>query len=186
MNSDTLNRRTVLTGAIAAAALIPMRKVIAQTASGGGDWFDMIKAQHVAILAQVAAIIANDGNGNSLTEPGVAQLAYLLTAHNTAEENVVYPMMASIGMWVPADVLYLEQSHGKIMNFTVDTDVDNGVFGATFIAHLQALQAGLVEHATVHEEGDYFPKLHAALSAQQNAQLTAAYQVNYNAVTATF
>jgi hypothetical protein len=111
-----IHRRQAVIGAAAALSLLPLREAVAQTAARGGDWLAMVKAHHALVAKTFDAMLAS---GNTLFERRRRMqrtLAYQLTAHSVAEENVIYPALATAGLISESDKLYLDQAHTKVMN----------------------------------------------------------------------
>lgn len=186
MTSTPLSRRnTLLAGAAAAAALLPLREAVAQTAAAGGDWFAMVKAHHALIARTFDEVLASDGKPAAARDRLLKKLAYQLTAHSVAEENVLYPALALNGMTTESDKLYLDQAHAKVMNADLDmTAMMKGKpqGGGAWLDKAKALQAAVLKHAKEDEEADLYPKLQQKLDAGMNAMLTAEYRRQFGSV----
>ncbi len=181
MQTTDTNRRSLLVGAAASAALLPFRNAIAQTEAAGGDWMAMIKAHHALIAKSFDDILAKPGKPSMAA---LKKLAYQLTAHSVAEENVIYPALAMNGMTSESDKLYLDQAHAKVGNAEIDMDAMTGADPATLIDKIKTLQTAVLKHAKEDEEADIFPKLQQKLNPKQNAMLTAEYKKQYASVKA--
>ena len=158
-----------------------MTEAVAQTAAAGGDWFAMVKRHH-AMIADTLNELTTTTLSMGQRKVALNKLAYQLTAHGTAEENVLYPALALHGMMDGADKLYMEQAHAKVKNAEIDMDVMSGADAAQWLNKAGALQKAILEHAKQHEEGDLFPKLQQKLDADQNRMLTAGYAKMFDAV----
>ena len=179
MQPNQADRRAILVGAAATAALLPFRQAIAQTEAAGGDWMAMVKAHHLMIAKSFDDILGSSG------EPSMRmlkKLAYQLTAHSVAEENVIYPAIAMHGMTRESDMLYLDQAHAKVGNAEIDMDAMTGADKGAMMDKVKALQAAVLKHAKEDEEANLFPKLQQQLDAKQNAMLTMQYKQQFASV----
>lgn len=181
---DTLShdpvRRHLFIGAAAAAALLPLQQAVAQTAARGGDWLAMVKAQHEMIEKTFGELMDSTDKTFLRRQRLQRTLAFQLTAHSVAEENVLYPALARSGMLTASDKLYLDQAHAKVMNAELElTAVQNS---DTWLQKVGALQAAVLQHAKQDEEATYYPQLQQKLDAATNATLTAAYLREFSSV----
>jgi len=175
-----IHRRQAIVGAAAALSLLPLREAVAQTAARGGDWLAMIKAHHALVSTTLDAMLAS---GNTLFERRRRMqrtLAYQMTAHSVAEENVIYPALAIAGLISESDKLYLDQAHTKVMN--AQLELTNLKDESAWLEKVRALQAAVLKHAKEDEEGTIYPRLHQQMDAQRNAVLTAAYAREFGSV----
>ena len=168
-----LPRRGVfaLAGA-AATAMLPLQHAIAQTASAKGDWFAMIKAQHALVAATLDKIVDSEKQTFLQRERLQDALSYQLTAHSVAEENVLYPMIATRGMVAEADKLYIDQAHAKVMNSQLEMTLKHKKGDPSWMESARALRTAVLTHAKEDEEGNLYPRLQSMLSPQENAELT--------------
>lgn len=173
------NRRDALIS-VALTGLIPMQEAVAQTTARGGDWLAMVKVHHEVIAATMEKLVALSAR-EMPSEGMLKMLGSQLTAHSVAEENVIYPAMASNGMASEADKLYMDQAHAKVMNAQIEMALKLKE-GKPWHETAKALQAAVLKHAKEDEEGNWYPKLQKKLTAQQNALLTTAYQREFNSV----
>ena len=169
-----LSRRTLGAAAMAGTALTAMREAVAQTDAGGGDWMAMVQAHHLMIDATFKDLLATRDNQGAQRRALHLRLAYILTAHSVAEENVLYPALAMHGLKPGSDKLYHDQSQAKVLNAELDMAADKG--NAAWLEKVRTLQAAITQHAKQDEEGDLYPKLRQAADAAENAKLTAAYR----------
>lgn len=187
MSIKYLDRRAVITGAVAAAAAAsPWHNVSAAplppidlTGLTSGTWLEQVKAQHEAIAATLAELIAEGAHPSAARTAALKQLSYLLTAHGVAEENLLYPRLAFLGLTVASGDLYLEQQFQKIWNSEIDSKSKQGESGAQFLDRVKRLQAAILEHAKEHEEGDYYPKLESKMDAATNASVSAEFRAQF-------
>ena len=161
-------------GGIAAAAAAPamaapamgMPSVGALTA---GDWMAQVKAQHMAIDRQFAALKATRDGDTAGRTAGLKMLATLLTGHSIAEEVALYPGVAMKGDTAGSDQLYIEQQHAKVMVAELDNMPKTG---PEFLARLTTLETALKAHVA-EEEGQRYPALMRAATPAENAKMTA-------------
>jgi hypothetical protein len=102
------------------------------------------------------------------------RLAYLLTAHSVAEENVIYPALAMHGLQSDSDRLYLDQAHAKVMNAMLDMADDR--LGDAWLQRAAELRSAVLTHAKEDEEVDLYPRLVAAIDLTTASKLGAAYR----------
>ena len=180
MLSSRLSRRTLVVGSTAVAALFSTRYASAQVGvSTSTDWFAMVQAQHVMIAKTFDALLAS----KSAPRTGVLKaLAYQLTAHSTAEENVLYPALVRNGLATEADKLYLDQAHAKVLNAELDMNALLGESGDGWMDTARTLQAAVLKHAKEDEEATLFPQLRSKLTASQNSILSSEFKLQFASV----
>ena len=170
--------RSLMAGA--AAALLPMRDVVAHTAAAKGDGMAMAKGHHALIAKTFDELLATDGKP-AARPAGMRKLAHQLTAHSVAEENVLYAAMAMNGMVSEADKLYLDQAHAKVMNHQLEMMAKmNDAKG--WLDTAKTMPAAVLKHAEEGEEANLCPKLKQAMDASKNAMLTAACRREFSHV----
>jgi hemerythrin superfamily protein len=177
---DTIfSRRTLSMGAVGLAAMAAMRASVVEAQEAGGTWFDMVKRHHAMIAATLDKILAtSDGQSEDRTRLQ-KHLGYLLTAHSVAEENVLYPALAQLGMTAASDRLYIEQAHAKVGNFDLEMSPKGG---PDWLAKVSSLKTAILHHAKDEEEADLFPKLMQAAGPAMNAKLTSDYAKQFDSV----
>ncbi len=174
-----LSRRTLGIGAAGFAAVAAMRASVVQAEAMGGTWFDMVKGHHAMIAATLDKILATSNAQSARRTHLQKHLGYLLTAHSVAEENVLYPALARVGMATASDQLYLEQAHAKVGN----SDLEVSPKGDTaWLEKVSALKTAILHHAKDEEEADLFPQLMKAAGPAMNAMLTADYAKQFDSV----
>jgi hemerythrin superfamily protein len=166
-------------GAASLAALAAMRASIVEAAASGGTWFDMVKAHHALIAATFDKILATSDGQAAERAQLLKHLGYLLTAHSVAEENVLYPALARMGMTQQSDQLYIEQAHAKVGVADLEMSPKGD---SAWLAKVTALKAAVLHHAKDEEEADLFPKLMQSAGRAANAKLTAAYARQFGSV----
>lgn len=178
--SALLNRRTLIASAAASSAWLGLHNAVAQTAARGGNWFDMVKAHHLLVAKTFDRLLDSTDKTYLRRQRLQRTLAYELTAHSVAEENVLYPALARHGLVSESDKLYLDQAHAKVMNAEVElTSVEDE---AAWTDKVRALQAAVLRHAKQDEEVDLYPRLLQKLDTPANQLLTFAYQREFAGV----
>ena len=150
-----------------------------QTEAMKADWLDLIQAHHAMLERAFDELI--DGGADMTQRPVLyKRLAYLLTAHSVAEENVIYPALAMCGLQSESDRLYLDQAHAKVMNAMLDMADDK--LGDGWLERAKELRAAVLAHAKDDEEGDLFPRLLAEIDAATATKLSVGYRREFLAV----
>ena len=150
-----------------------------QTQALKEDWLGLVKAHHQMLERAFDDLI--ESGGDARQRPVLyKRLAYLLTAHSVAEENVIYPALATFGLQSESDRLYLDQAHAKVMNAVLDMADDKG--GDAWLQSARQLRSAVLDHAKQDEEGDLYPRLVAAIDMATAAKLSAAYRREFLAV----
>jgi hemerythrin superfamily protein len=176
MELHTLNRRSVLAGAVLTAALLPLQRAVADTAAAGGDWFAMVKSQHAVINSTLNALIDAEADSDAQRLTLLNELVTLLTAHSVAEENVLYPALATHGLPIGSAELYLEQDAQKVLSSVISLEIMTGANATDWVVKAKELRNIILEHAKDHEENDLYPRLREKLDASANATLTDNFQ----------
>jgi hemerythrin superfamily protein len=154
----------------------PLQETMAMT----GGWLEMVQAHHQMIEQAFDALIESGGSDFSGCVALHKRLAYLLTAHSVAEENVLYPALAMCNLQSESDRLYLDQAHAKVMNAVLD--MSNEKCGAEWLEKVSQLKAAVLQHAKVDEEGDLYPRLAKAIDKDTADKLDMAYRREFVAV----
>jgi len=154
----------------------PLQETMAMT----GGWLEMVQAHHQMIEQAFDVLIESGGNDFSACMALHKRLAYLLTAHSVAEENVLYPALAMCNLQSESDRLYLDQAHAKVMNAVLD--MSNEKCGAAWLDKVSQLKAAVLQHAKVDEEGDLYPRLAKAIDKDTADKLDMAYRREFVAV----
>ena len=165
------SRRALAIGVVGLTTAAAMSRAIAQTTAAGGNWFDMVKAHHAMIAHTFDEIDGSEGDP-ARTMMLFKRQSYLLTAHSVAEENVIYPAIARMGMKADSDHLYIDQAHAKVLNSDIEVMMKDH---QRWREDQATLKAAVLHHAKDDEEANFFPRLMAASTAEQNAMMTAAY-----------
>jgi hemerythrin superfamily protein len=157
-----------------------LRAPLQETKAMTGGWLEMVQAHHLMIEQAFDALIESGGNDFSGCVALHKRLAYLLTAHSVAEENVLYPALAMCNLQSESDRLYLDQAHAKVMNAVLD--MSNEKCGAEWLDKVSQLKAAVLQHAKVDEEGDLYPRLAGAIDKDTADKLDMAYRREFVAV----
>lgn len=181
MTQFPMPRRVVMLG-VATAASLPMRDAIAQPKMPeGADGFGMVQTHHAMVAETLDALTA--ANATRPRTAALNLLGYQLCAPSHAEENTIYPMLATAGIGdSDSDMLYLDQAHAKVMNAQLDTWAALETTGPEFEQTARKLRAAVLKHAKQDEEADLYPLLRAKLSQIQNSLLTSNYMLQFAAV----
>lgn len=149
------------------------------TAALDADWFELVKVHH-AMLEQTFDELLEQGGDASRRALLFKRLAYLLTAHSVAEENVLYPALAMFGLQSESDRLYLDQAHAKVMNAMLDMADDK--LGDDWLGRVTELRDAVLKHAKVDEESDLYPRLMEAADPATTTKLNIGYRREFMAV----
>jgi len=177
--TTTFSRRALGLGVAGLAAAAGLQQAVAQTAAMGGTWLDMVKSHHMMIAQTLDQILAtNDGQVDD-RKALLKKLAYLLTAHATAEENVLYPALARMGLTSASDQLYLEQAHAKVIVSDLEVTMKGN---SEWLSKVAALKTAILHHAKDEEEADLFPKLLRTAGPGANEKMTADYAKEFDLI----
>jgi hemerythrin superfamily protein len=174
-----LSRRNVAVGAVALSAAGALHAAVAETMDAGGSWLDMVKAHHAMIADTFDRILATSDAEIARREELQQRLAYVLTAHAFAEENVLYPALANLGLTAAMDQLYAEQAQAKVINAHLGWSPKGD---PSWLQKVAAMKTAVLHHAKDEEEGDLFPRLQQA-AGPMNAGLTEGYARQFSRVT---
>ncbi len=135
-----------------------------------GDWLSTILDHHMMLEDAFAATKrANDATSRTAA---MKQLGILLTGHAIAEENAIYPAMASGGEKSEAGMAYNEQAMVKMQMAELEK-LDP--MSQDFDDKLEHIR-GAVAHHVYEEEGKWFPELVESASATDQQMIA----TNYN------
>ena len=156
-----------------------LRASALETEAAAGDWFALVKSHHLMIEQAFNALI--DSGADASTRALLhKRMAWLLTAHSVAEENVIYPALAMCKLQSESDRLYLDQAHAKVMNAVLDMADDK--YGDAWLEQARQLRDAVLEHAKVDEEANLYPQLAAAVDERTANLLSLAYRREFLAV----
>ena len=149
-------------------------RVKAQEAAKPGDWLAMILAHHEAI----EAAFAHTKSASTAAAQAAAQqhLDLVITAHANAEESVIYPALAGEDHETQAKTAYAEQATAKI---ELGLLKKLKPLSPEFMEKLESIRAAVAHHM-YEEESNWLLELRNQASAQDQAQLTEDYSVEYD------
>lgn len=165
----------VIAGAALAGAAVGIaanvgRKLFVQLSTGAtGDWFEALKAEHQAALALFDKIEATDDSQTMMRAHLLMKLKYALDRHAVEEENVVYPALREANLAHDADALNSEHGYVKTYLYELETMPKDS---PEWLPRARDFRSMIHEHMRM-EEDEVFPSFHEAMSAEQNARLTA-------------
>lgn len=139
-----------------------------------GGWLELILDHHLELEDAFAAVKgAGDAAGRRSAEK---QLGIILTGHAIAEENAVYPAMASGGEKGEAEMAYNEQAMVKMQMAALEK-LDP--MSQDYLDKLEHIR-GAVAHHMYEEEGTWFPELAAAAPAADQEMMATHYKDAFN------
>ena len=142
----------------------------ARDMSSPGDWLSTILDHHVQLEDCFAEVKA--GGDAAARKAACKQLAVLLTGHAIAEENAVYPAMASGGEKGEAEMAYNEQAMVKMQMAALEK-LDP--MSQDYLDKLEHIR-GAVAHHMYEEEGTWFPDLAATAPAADQQMIATHYR----------
>ena len=149
----------------------PARKMAVQAPTMlKGEWDKALAAEHKATLAVFDLAEKTSTDDTARRSFHLMQIKHMIGKHSMQEENAVYATMRQRGLLSEAQ--HLNEDHGVVKQLLFELTMmpkDD----ARWLETLRTLRGNLEEHMA-EEENDIFPKLRAALSEQENADLTKA------------
>lgn len=149
----------------------PARKLAVQAPTMlKGQWDEALAAEHKATLAVFDLAEKTSTDDATRRAFHLMQLKHMIGKHSMQEENAVYAMMRQRGLLSEAQ--HLNEDHGVVKQLLFELTMmpkDD----ARWLQTLRTLRGNLEVHMA-EEENELFPKLRAALSAEENAALTKA------------
>jgi len=149
----------------------PARKLAVQAPTMlKGQWDEALAAEHTATLAVFDLAEKTSTDDTTRRSFHLMQIKHMIGKHSMQEENAVYAMMRQRGLLSEAQ--HLNEDHGVVKQLLFDlTTMPKD--DSRWLETLRTLRGNLEVHMA-EEENDLFPKLRAALSEDENAQLTKA------------
>jgi hypothetical protein len=145
----------------------------ARDAATPGDWLAMILDHHV-LLEGAFAKTKSAPDASSRTA-AMKELGIILTGHAIAEENAIYPGMATATSKGDADHAYTEQATVK-MEMAKLEKLDP--MSEEFLAQLEEIRVAVAHHM-IEEEGDWYPELAGTAPAADQQLMTKNYTDAY-------
>ena len=134
----------------------------------GGDWDEILAAEHDTALAIFDKMLATDGSQTFKRKMLFMKLCHALDKHAHEEEMVVYPALREANETVDAD--HLESEHGYIKTFIFELS-EMGPDGPNWLEKVREFRQLVAEHAHMEEE-QVFPKFKQSMDEEQNAHIT--------------
>lgn len=134
----------------------------------GGDWDEMLAAQHDETLAIFDKMLATDQGQTFKRRMLLTKLCYGLEKHAYQEEMVVYPALREANEAADAD--HLESEHGYIKTFIYQLG-EMGADSPTWLETVREFRDLVHRHVRMEEE-DIFPAFKKAMTPDQNARVT--------------
>lgn len=157
-------------GAVGAGIIIGLatslgRKVAVQAASGGmnRDWDEVLQLEHRAVEELFDRILQTDDSDTGKRTALLAKIKHALMKHAIEEENAIYPALQRIDAQDAEDELFSD--HAEIKKALYDLDrMDKS--DAVFLTRIMELRT-MIERHVQEEEGDLFPRLKRAMTAEE-------------------
>jgi len=169
---------------LAAAGVVAMGATampgFAGAADAGGDWLDIIKAQHQELDRLLAAV--KSAGSHEARVAAFKRFSVYLFAHCLAEEVTVYPALAITGSESASKQLYGEQDGAKVLVARVADALAAG-HDSDLPAMLDTLGTALHAHVAEEENRD-FPPLKAKEDAATNTRLTSEFKATFRRASA--
>lgn len=177
-------RQWVVATAASATLLLPLHKEAdTRTHIVEGGWFAMVRSQHEAISQTFDALLDSSDSSQLRRESLLRTLAFQMTAHSVAEENVLYAALALNGLVRESDRLYLEQAHAKVLSAQLQVASAAQRTGSNpWRSDVRRLRDMVLSHARKDEEEELFPRLVQLLDENDNQALALAYDREYGQI----
>ena len=154
--------------AIGMAANYGRKALMQGIEAAGGDWDEILTAEHQMALGIFDKMLATDETQTFKRKMLLMKLTHALDKHAHEEEMVVYPALRGDDSAVDAD--HLESEHGYIKTFIYELNRMSSD-SPIWLEKVRAFRTLVHEH-TQMEEQQVFPKFKQAMSEEQNAQIT--------------
>lgn len=156
-------------GAAAAGILIGLagsmgRKVAVQSvASHNREWDEVLQLEHRSVEALLETLMETDNSETGKRTTLLAKIKHALMKHAIEEENAIYPAMRRIDAQEDGDSLF--EDHAEIKKALYDLDrMDKS--DVTFLTRVRDM-ADLISRHVQEEEGNLFPRLKRAMTAEE-------------------
>lgn len=158
-------------GLVAGLAANFVRKAIVQGPTAlAGQWDEALAAEHAATLLIFDKLEQTDDGQAAKRTVLLTQLKHALAKHALQEENAVYAALRDHSQTEDAD--HLNHDHGYVKQFLYDlTILPRG--NPAWLGKVREFRV-LIERHMHEEETEIFPRMRAALSEQENKDLTIA------------
>jgi hemerythrin superfamily protein len=136
--------------------------------AAGGDWDQILAAEHEMALGIFDKMLATDETQTWKRSMLLMKLTHALDKHAHQEEMVVYPALREANQATDAD--HLEGEHGYIKTFIYELK-NMGSDAPNWLEKVREFRALVAEHAHMEEE-QVFPAFKQSMSTEQNAKIT--------------
>jgi hemerythrin superfamily protein len=136
--------------------------------AAGGDWDQILAAEHEIALGIFDKMLATDETQTWKRSMLLMKLTHALDKHAHQEEMVVYPALREANQATDAD--HLEGEHGYIKTFIYELK-NMGSDAPNWLEKVREFRALVAEHAHMEEE-QVFPAFKQSMSTEQNAKIT--------------
>jgi hemerythrin superfamily protein len=136
--------------------------------AAGGDWDEILAAEHEMALATFDKMLATDETQTWKRTMLLMKLTHALDKHVHQEEMVVYPALREANLASDADAL--EGEHGYIKTFLYELK-QMGPSAPNWLEKVREFRALVSKHAHMEEE-DVFPSFKQNMTDEQNAKIT--------------
>ncbi|MEJ7932269.1 hemerythrin domain-containing protein [Ramlibacter sp. AN1015] len=185
MNLPNYARRRGLAIGLAASVstLLPLKAAWGQTTGfAPRDWLAQIRQHHDLIDRSFEELLSPNERSFEQVALHVRTLDQLQTAHSMAEENLIYPALARIGMMQEAEKLYMDEAHMKMQKAQVELAVGLNQQNANWREPATRLRGMMQRHTRQDEEQRLFPELQRRLGPEENARLAQRYVAEFSRV----
>jgi hypothetical protein len=146
----------------------------AKAAAKAGDWLSMVLDHHQQIDAAFARVKAATDSAARVAEQ--KHLAVILTGHSIAEENVLYPALASVDEKAHATMAYTQQAVAKLEMGLLEK---LSPMSQEYLDKLEHIRAAVAHHV-YEEEGTWFIDLHEKLAPSEQVKLASRYKEEFD------
>ena len=136
--------------------------------AAGGDWDQILAAEHEMALGIFDKMLATDETQTWKRSMLLMKLTHALDKHAHQEDMVVYPALREANQATDAD--HLEGEHGYIKTFIYELK-NMGSDAPNWLEKVREFRALVAEHAHMEEE-QVFPAFKQSMSTEQNAKIT--------------
>lgn len=154
--------------ALGLAANFARKATMQGLAAVAGEWDDILKAEHDAVLKIFDLLEATEDTQTAKRKALLAKIKYALVKHSAQEEHVVYPALHTHGMGSEAEKLTC--GHGHVKQFLFELS-ELEPANALWMAKLRTFRTELEAHIQ-EEEDELFPQLRDGLGMQGNQHIT--------------
>jgi hemerythrin superfamily protein len=159
-------------GFIAGVAAHTARKLAHQgaevIATGGGDWFDVLKLEHRAVNTLFEQLLQTEDSDTKKRAALLLGIKQGLTKHALQEEDVIYPALREAGIEADTKELYAE--HADIKTYLHELE-QRPKDDPQWLERVRAFHT-LIQHHVREEEEEIYPRFKQQLSEEQDKKIT--------------